>query len=199
MNGGQGSVVGGGYDVSADTGRVEKTQHLASPSRQRLEKNTLREIYTAEIGIRETTGRNDGPRIAEYLRYCNLSEGHAWCAAFVSWCHGQAGYPEPRNAWSPALFPEKRVVWQKGTRGTRAPAMPDGAPRPGDVFGIHYANLRRIGHCGFVDRWDGTWCETVEGNAEPDRPYNPRDGPQQGVHRKRRLVRTLYAVSRWTE
>ncbi len=151
----------------------------------------LQAVYTAEIGVYETTDKNDHPRIDEYLEYVGFQPGYAWCAAFVSWTHGQAGYPEPRNAWSPALFPMARRV---------------GDPRPGDVFGIYYNNLRRIGHCGFVDGWGDTHCITVEGNTGPDGavsgigdPNHPvRAGPErQGVHRKRRPVRTSHAVARW--
>src|SRR5690606_20890832 len=100
------------------------------------------------------------------LRYCGLDEGYAWCAAFVSWCHGQAGYPEPRNAWAAALLPTARRV---------------NDPRPGDVFGIYYSNLKRIAHVGFVDEWGDQYCITVEGNTGPptdnaitdDHPANP--------------------------
>lgn len=185
----------------------------------------LRAIYTAEIGVREATGSNDGERVEEYLRYCNLGPGHAWCAAFVSWCFGQAGYGEPRNPWSPALFPSNRVVWSKSS-GVRSRAQSREIeeqrtrgkdtswflvssviiPRQGDVFGIYYTNLRRIGHVGFVDGWDGKYGITVEGNTGPDpairedgSPANPiRAGPStDGVYRKRRPIRTIYAVADW--
>ncbi|WP_257667195.1 hypothetical protein [Parapedobacter tibetensis] len=188
---------------------------------------TLRETYTSEIGIREASGNNDGTRVEEYLRYCNLGPGHAWCAAFVSWCFGQAGYAEPRNPWSPALFPQKRVIWKPSiviasksvsqhVGAKQSVCDENGVPLhpltnrgdvwPGDIFGIHYSNLRRIGHVGFVDAWDGTWCITVEGNTGPDNavdengdPANPiRAGPStEGVYRKRRPVRTIHAVARW--
>lgn len=143
----------------------------------------LRAAYTAEIGVREATGNNDGPRVAEYLRYCGLDEGYEWCAAFVSWCHGRAGYAAPRNAWAAALFPESRTVWS-GRNHWPAAA---GVPVQGDVFGIYIAGKRRIAHCGFVDQWEKGWCLTVEGNVE------------NGVVRKRRSVKTIRAVSRWRE
>src|SRR5690606_25227320 len=109
--------------------------------------------------------------VGEYLRYCGLPEGYAWCAAFVSWCHGQAGYAEPRNAWAAALFLASRMVWRAGDGwsavGDRtAASIP--APRVGDVFGIYYTNLKLIGHCGFVDSGDGTCCIPVDGNTGPD-------------------------------
>ncbi|WP_201741445.1 CHAP domain-containing protein [Sinomicrobium soli] len=146
-------------------------------------------MYHSEVGVREATGRNDGPRIAEYLRYCGLPERHEWCAAFVSWCHGRAGYPEPRNAWAAALFPSGRIVWRVADRlpGSRWTATGDrAAPRRGDVFGIYSARKKRIAHCGFVDGWDGKYCLTVEGNVD------------DAVVRKRRPVRTVALIARWT-
>ncbi len=182
----------------------------------------LRRIYTAEIGVREATDRNDGARIREYLRYVGLGEGYAYCAAFVCWSLGEAGIENPKNGWSPALFPARRAIWNKdqayAQRTTQnkeqrqslllAPAvLRQQRPQPGDVFGIYFSDLQRIAHCGFVDRWDGTWCITVEANTGPDNavtnrgdPANPiRAGPSEGVYRKRRLVRTLYCVASWCD
>lgn len=139
-------------------------------------------IFRAEIGIREATGRNDGPRVAEYLHYCGLDEGYDWCAAFVSWVHGQAGLSEPRNAWAAALFPSKRTIWSKNGRVGSSSGL---TPMPGDVFGIYVPSKKRIAHCGFIDQWDGKWCHTVEGNVD------------NAVVHKRRLVSTIHAVSRW--
>ncbi|WP_373275012.1 hypothetical protein [Parapedobacter tibetensis] len=154
----------------------------------------------------------------------------------MSWCFGQAGYAEPRNPWSPALFPEKRVVWRSSavtaskhagnvhkseavyatdrmvsfgaaSRSARtAHRLPRNDIQVGDIFGIHYSNLRRIAHVGFVDNWDGTWCITVEGNTNNTGALgndssiaNPiRAGPD-GVYRKRRPVRTIHAVARWID
>ncbi|SEN40186.1 hypothetical protein SAMN05216436_115130 [bacterium A37T11] len=138
-----------------------------------IQRPTLPQIYRAEIGVHEATSHNDGPRIAEYLRYCGLIPGSAWCAAFVSWCHGKAGYPQPRNSWAAALFPDDRIVHN---------------PKEGDVFGIYFQELHRIGHCGFVESWNHTWCLTVEGNTGP---------APEGVYRKRRSIRTIKAVARW--
>src|SRR5690606_28731219 len=134
-------------------------------------------VYLAELGVQEATGRNNGTRVEEYLRYCNLGAGHAWCAAYVSWCFGKAGYAQPRNPWSPALFPGSRTVWTKG--GNTAPI------RQGDVFGIYYPTVKRIAHVGFVDQLNGKWLVTVEGNTD------------NRVLRKRRHIGSLYAVADW--
>jgi uncharacterized protein (TIGR02594 family) len=56
-----------------------------------------------EIGVREKFGKENNPRIIEYLRATRLDEQKladetAWCAAFVSWCLEQSGYSNPRYA-----------------------------------------------------------------------------------------------------
>ncbi|SEM77321.1 hypothetical protein SAMN05216436_107140 [bacterium A37T11] len=151
-------------------------------------RQTLRHIYTAEIGVREFTGHNDGARVQEYLQYVNLRGNFSYCGAFVCWNLGKAGINNPKNGWAPALFPANRVIWTRNTATDR------GVIKIGDVFGIYFSELKRIGHCGFVDQWDGTWCITVEGNTS-----NPiRAGPSaQGVYKKKRLIKTIYQVADW--
>lgn len=140
-------------------------------------RNRLTNVYRAEIGVAEATGRNDGSRVEEYLGYCGLESGHPWCAAFVSWCFGQAGFAQPRNPWSPALFPGSRTVWTKGQSMVK--------PQQGQVFGIHYPALGRIAHVGFVDQAAGSWMVSVEGNAS------------NRVQRKRRHLRNIHALAEW--
>lgn len=147
-------------------------------------------VARREIGVQERSGRNDGERVGEYLAYTGLGEGYEWCAAFVSWCFGQVGMPEPRTPWSPSLFPAARVVWPRELSvrsGHAAPGGADGAdnPRPGDVFGLWVREKGRIGHAGLVERWDGRWCLTVEGNSG------------DAVRRVRRPVSTIYRVADW--
>lgn len=177
----EGVSVGASYGGA--TGSVE-----ASP------RDRLQQIYLGEVGVRERTGRNDGERVAEYLRYTHLGEGYAWCASFVSWVYGQAGYAEPRTAWSPSLFPSKRVIWERG-RGLRPIAKSPAAtllPQKGDVFGIYFNSVKRIAHAGFVDEWGDKYVITVEGNTNE---AGSREG--DGVYRKRRLVSSIYQVASW--
>src|SRR5690242_3240867 len=60
-----------------------------------------------EVGVRETA-ENAGERVDQYCAYVGVRKV-AWCAAFCSWCFGQAGYVRPKTAWSPALFPGGRL------------------------------------------------------------------------------------------
>lgn len=135
-------------------------------------RNKILDIASAELGVREATGQNDGPRVEEYLRYVNLGSHHEWCAAFVSWCYGQAGLAEPRNPWSPALFPKKRLIAKEGAQAA-------------DVFGIYGASAKRINHVGLVKQVSGDYLISIEGNS------NNR------VESRRRHVKTVYAVAKW--
>lgn len=156
-------------------------------SRQRIQ-----QIFRAEIGVRERTGKNDGKRVGEYLKITGLDEGYAWCAAFVSWVFLEAGFREPRTPWSPVLFPEKRVIWERSLELAKDNKRDKKEPQPGDVFGIYFNTLKRIAHVGFVDEWGDKYLVTVEGNT------NESDSNEgDGVYRKRRLISTIYQVADW--
>ncbi|WP_256009130.1 CHAP domain-containing protein [Desertivirga xinjiangensis] len=158
-------------------------------------RETLRKIYTAEIGVREKTGRNDGARVEEYLKYVDLSKGEPYCAAFASWCMGKAGIPNPRTGWSPSLFPADKVVWERSRSLSASPGPagltgPKYTPQSGDVFGIYFPEKKRIAHVGFIEKWDDSWIITVEANTNS---AGSREG--DGVYRKRRLTASIYKVS----
>lgn len=98
------------------------------------------EIAQSQIGIREVGGNNKGKEVEAYLSYTNLPKGNPWCAAFVSWIYGRAGFSNPKTAWSPALFPHYRITKN---------------PKPADVFGLYFSSLKRIAHCGIVEKMKG--------------------------------------------
>lgn len=139
----------------------------------------LQRIYTQELGVTEASGHNDGDRIETYLRYTHLGKGHDWCSSFVSWVYAQAGRTQPRNPWSPALFPKARVIWGRGCNTTTC-------PQTGDVFGIWNNSLGRIAHVGFIDQWTEPYALTTEGNSN------------NAVERRRRSVRGIDRVADWT-
>lgn len=145
-------------------------------------------IYTAEIGTIEIGKNNYGPGPKKYLASCGLEQGFAYCVCFVKWVFTQAGVPtKGGTAWSPSWFPADKVIWKNGTGQT---------PQQGDVFGLYYAKLGRIGHGAFVDRWGDPrgddWVYTVEGNTNGE---GSREG--DGVYRKRRLKKGIHVVARW--
>ncbi|WP_317192428.1 CHAP domain-containing protein [Sphingobacterium faecale] len=135
-------------------------------------RNLIIAIASKELGVREATGNNDGKRVEEYLRYTNLGKGYEWCAAFVSFCYGQAGLPVPRNPWSPALFPKARQIATDKAQAA-------------DVFGIYGSAAKRINHVGIVKEISNGYLISIEGNS------NDR------VESRRRHLRTVYAVAEW--
>lgn len=136
-------------------------------------------LYFAQkqLGVHEKSGKNDGVQVEQYLAYVKLKKGAPWCAAFVSWVYGRAGYARPRTGWSPALFPSSRLTDQI---------------KPACVFGIYFSDLKRIAHCGLVVKRTGGWVLTIEGNTNIS---GSREG--DGVYRKRRHIKTIKAFADW--
>lgn len=142
--------------------------------------------YTKEVGVREATGKNDGNEVEKYLKSVGLGKGYAWCGAFANWVLKQHQITTPKGAaMAMAWFPNSHTIWQRGTGET---------PQRADLFGLYYSHLKRIGHVGFVERWDEAsgYAITVEGNTNE---AGSREG--DGVFLKRRLIRQIYRVSRW--
>jgi len=144
------------------------------PVRQRLVT-----IAVNEIGVCELSGKNDGEQIEAYLAITGLKKGSPWCASFLSWVYAKAGYLKPRSAWSPDLLPKYRLAR---------------SALPGDIFGIYFPELKRIAHVGMVERIDGDYCISIEGNTNSS---GGNDG--DGVYRKRRLLRSIYRIANWVD
>lgn len=144
-----------------------------------LLRQQIHEIAANEIGVRETGGDNKGPEISRYLAYVGLGDGFEWCAAFASWCYGQAGRSMPRNAWSPALFPKARCY-------TKVRLL-KGDVRQADLFAIYSSQLKRIHHVGLVKAVDGPMLISVEGNSHDQ------------VESRRRPLSTIYAIANWID
>lgn len=169
--------------ISAATGNavLEETYRNAYTTghNTNLLRQQIYEIAANEIGVRETGGDNKGPEISKYLAYVGLDEGYEWCAAFASWCYGQAGLSIPRSAWSPALFPKARCYSKA--------QLSEGNVRQADLFAIYSSQLKRIRHVGLVKALHGPLLISVEGNSH-DR-----------VESRRRPLATIYAIADWID
>jgi hypothetical protein len=148
-------------------------------------RSKVKKTYISQIGIRELTGNNDGEMVETYLHYVSLSKGNPWCAAFVCWALGQNKVYNPHSGYCPDLFSTKNIIYQR-TRKNNA------TPMPSDVFGIYFPERGRIAHVGFIESWTSTTATTVEGNTNQ---AGSREG--DGVYRKIRLTRQIYAVARF--
>jgi len=146
---------------------------------------SVQHTYACQIGVRELTGNNDGKQVEVYLKYVGLQKGNPWCAAFVCWVLGQNNVPNPKNGYCPTLFSKQNDVWKRTSKT-------NSNPLPGDVFGIYFAEKKRIAHVGFVDAWTNKTVNTVEGNTNK---AGSREG--DGVYKKIRLTRQIYAVTRF--
>ncbi len=140
-------------------------------------REAILQVAESQLGAREATGKNDGVAVESYLHYTGNNNGDPWCASFVSWVYGKAGYETPRTAWSPGLFPVSKRV---------------SVPQPADVFGIYFASLKRIAHCGIVKTQRGSWIITIEGNTNT---AGSREG--DGVYTKYRHIRTIKYFADW--
>lgn len=137
---------------------------------------------TADVGVREATGRNDGPEVERYLAHVGLGKGYPWCAAFVSYHLSECGVKNPKSAWSPAFASAADRVWQ--------PRKAVRSPLPGDVFSIYYVQLKRPGHVGFVTSTDGRYILTVEGNTS-----GPGSREGDGVYARKRELAKIHAIT----
>ena len=151
----------------------------AVPDRDLLRQQTdqILMIAARQLSVREATGGNDGKQVEAYLNYVGFKKGDPWCAAFVSWVFKEAGYDQPKTAWSPDLFPARYCVKKV---------------IPGLVLGIYFKELGRIGHCGIVTATRHNWVESIEGNTNV---MGSREG--DGVYRKLRHVKTISKFAEW--
>ena len=148
-------------------------------------RDLVREIYLSQIGVREATGKNDGPMVEAYLRNVGLGKGYSWCSAIVRWVFDRAGVKTQITAWSPTAHNPLNILWLQNKQYSEI--------RSGDVFTLWFASKKRIAHTGFIDSDGGNGIvETVEGNTNGG---GSRDG--DGVYKRKRIKKTIYSITGW--
>lgn len=167
------------------------------PSITPLEK--LVQIAEAEIGKKETKGRNLGPDVERYQAATNLDPGAwPWCAAFVCHCLREWLNDPANRAWlalkksTPTGWMPKTALaygflkWAKARPATTT-ILPDTAtPEAGDIVVYDFS------HIGIVKRCIGDKFEAIEGNTNS---AGSRDG--DGVYfkvRPRSLARAFIRI-----
>ena len=87
-----------------------------------------------------------------------------WCACFVSWCGNECGYVDsgamPKFSYCPT-----GVDWFKGRGQWQDRGY---IPEPGTIIFFDYGGDEESDHVGIVERCDGVYVYTVEGNATGD-------------------------------
>lgn len=129
--------------------------------------------------MRESGGPNRGPVIDQANRLCQVPLGSPWCAAIISLAYSECGFSQPKTAWSPAMFPEAKRVSEQSAKA-------------GDLAGIYFPSLGRIGHVLMIRKRFGSMWLTVEGNTNSG---GSRDG--DGLYFRKRPVSQIRFYSRW--
>jgi hypothetical protein len=147
-------------------------------------------IAKKQIGVMERPPHtNSGPEVDGYLSCVGLGPGYAWCAGFVYWCFNEAcnnlGRKNP-------LFKTAGVLshWNnsKGKRIYLDSAIQNPlVVKPGQVFIMAYGG--GLGHTGFVERVNGGFLTTIEGNTNDG-------GSREGIGVFRRTGRKIKDINR---
>lgn len=142
-----------------------------------------KEIAYSQVGVREATGKNDGPAVEAFLRAVGLGKGFAWCMAFVYWAYEQAakelGTTNPLVKTGGVLDMWNKVDGKTGILRTKI-------PRTGDIFIMDFGG--GAGHTGIVLGFsgDGKSINTLEGNTNSN---GSRNG--DGVYLRIREISTI--------
>lgn len=144
----------------------------------------------ADAGVREVPrNSNRGPQVDEYLRRAGVKPGLAWCCAFTYWCFDeaaqQAGIDNPMFRTAGCLAHWNNAERHGGTRLLARDAVANpGLVKPGMVFIMDFGG--GLGHTGFVERVEGGYIHTIEGNTDASQT---REGG--GVYRLQRKVGSI--------
>ena len=144
----------------------------------------------ADAGVREQPrNSNRGPEVDAYLSRAGVPLGLAWCCAFTYWCFDEAaqalGIDNPMYKTGGCLMHWNKAASHGGTRLLARDAVANpGLILPGMVFIMDFGG--GMGHTGFVERVEGGYLHTIEGNTDASQT---REGG--GVYRLRRKVASI--------
>lgn len=117
------------------------------------------------LGVSETSGNNESPRIREYRTATAGAENTPgpWCAYFVSWLAKNAGAPVGAGGNGTGYVPTLEA-W--GRQTNRFVEFGQQSPQPGDIVIFDWGRDGVADHTGIVERVDGEGrIHTIEGNA----------------------------------
>ncbi|MCW2925682.1 MAG: hypothetical protein JWM98_3086 [Thermoleophilia bacterium] len=122
-------------------------------------------LAQGELGVTETSGNNDGPRIREYRSATAGAQDSPgpWCAYFVSWLAKNAGAPVGAGGNGTGYVPTLEA-W--GKQQDRFVEFGSQQPKPGDIAIFDWGGDGTPDHTGIVESVgaDGT-INTIEGNS----------------------------------
>jgi hypothetical protein len=163
----------------------------------------LAKIAMNEVGVLETGGNNQGPRIKEYQKATLLYPGEwPWCAAFVCWCIREWLLKVPGTQDAVGIEDNDTAMWRPMT--ARAFSFIEWAQKRG-LYVTDEKELAQTGdiavfdfsHVGIVvaDQKAGEkFIQTVEGNTNGKGERDSLSG--DGVWKKKRDARLVRAYIR---
>lgn len=123
-------------------------------------------VARAQIGVMEVPpGSNRGPQVDEYLKCVSCPPGNFWCAGFVYWCFNEAaknlGLKNPLFKTAGCLAHWNNSTGKKLTSkdAVNNPSL----IKPGQIFILDHG--RGMGHTGIIERVEGGFLHTIEGNS----------------------------------
>lgn len=162
--------------------RLEKNGFAQVAIQMKNARSLLVEAAKVCVGVREKTGKNDGPLVELIQETIGRADGEAWCMSFVQTL---IAYVEKKlNMISPVEPSEHCLtVWNKTEKKHRVSYI----PAPGAIAIWRYGKTTK-GHTGIVVIWEkGDVIEMIEGNTNSGMSITDdiiRDGG--GVYRTRR-------------
>ncbi len=128
--------------------------------------NEAIKIARSQIGVMEKPpGSNRGAEVDQYLESVNCPPGNFWCAGFVYWCFDQAS--KNTRIVNP-LYKTAGCLehWNK-TSGKKI-GFKDAINNPslvstGQIFILDHG--RGMGHTGIIEKVEGGFIHTIEGNS----------------------------------
>jgi len=138
------------------------------------------EAARACVGIKEKTGKNDGPLVESIQKTGGGKKGHSWCMygvmTWVGYAELKTGKKSPLPNGGHCL-----TVWRKAPAESRV----KGTPGPGAVI-IWQHGKTSNGHTGVVLSATDTTLSTVEGNTSGSTKAGGVDRNGNGVYFNKR-------------
>lgn len=126
-----------------------------------------------QVGVMEDpVGSNKGPEVNQYLASVGLPPGQFWCAAFVYFCFDKAAQklgrknPLVKTGGSLDHWNRTNAKKIKAADALNNPAL----IKPGHIFIIDHGGGH--GHTGIVQKVEGGFIHTIEGNSNIDGSAN---------------------------
>ena len=125
-------------------------------------------IAVSQVGVMEDPpGSNRGKKVEEYLASVGLGGGQFWCAAFLFWCFQKAS--EKLGRKNPVLKTGHCMTHWRDSPAKKIPAADalnkPSLLKPGHIFIINTGGSH--GHTGMIERIEGGFIHTIEGNTNP--------------------------------